>query len=53
MCKVLGIETTDNILKTVGHHKDVTLLWDQGVHSDREILTYRPDIIIGNKRDKL
>ena len=31
---------------------DVTLLWNQAVHTDREVTANRPDIIIKNKKDK-
>jgi hypothetical protein len=48
--KILGIETTENmyshIPKPVCQHKDITVLWNQGVQTDREVLANRPDIII-------
>ena len=31
---------------------DVTVLWDQTVHTDREVTINRPDIIIKNKKEK-
>ena len=31
---------------------DVTVLWNQAVHSDREVTANRPDIIIKNKKEK-
>jgi len=31
---------------------DVTVLWNQAVHTDREVTTNRPDIIIKNKKGK-
>ena len=31
---------------------DVTVLWNQAVHTDREVTAYRPDIIIKNKKEK-
>jgi len=31
---------------------DVTLLWNQAVHTDREVTSNRPDIIIKNKKEK-
>ena len=31
---------------------DVTVLWNQAVHTDREVTAYRPDIIIRNKKEK-
>jgi hypothetical protein len=33
-------------------HEDVTALWNQGVHTEREATANRPDIIIKNKKDK-
>ena len=31
---------------------DVTVLWNQAVHTDREVTANRPDIIIRNKKEK-
>jgi len=31
---------------------DVTVLWNQAVHTDREVTANRPDIIIKNKKEK-
>ena len=31
---------------------DVTALWNQAVHTDREVTANRPDIIIKNKKEK-
>ena len=31
---------------------DVTVLWNQAVHTDREVPANRPDIIIKNKKEK-
>jgi hypothetical protein len=31
---------------------DVTELWNQAVHTDREVTANRPDIIIKNKKEK-
>jgi hypothetical protein len=31
-------------------HEDTTVLWNQGVLTDREVLANIPDIIIKNKR---
>jgi len=31
---------------------DVTALWNQAVHADREVTANRPDIIIKNKKEK-
>jgi hypothetical protein len=56
ICKKLGIETVENwysrIPKPVTEHEDVTVLWSQGIQTEREVLAYRPDIIIKNKKDK-
>jgi hypothetical protein len=57
MCKTLGIETTGNwyshIPKPVCEHEDIIVLWNQGVQTDREVLTNRPNIIIENKKYKV
>jgi hypothetical protein len=57
ICKTLGIETTENwyshIPKPVCQHEDITVLWNQGVQTDREVLANRPDIIIKNMKDKI
>ena len=31
---------------------DVTVLWNQAVHTDREVTANRPDMIIKNKKEK-
>jgi len=31
---------------------DVTALWNQAVHTDREVTANRPDIIIKNKKKR-
>jgi len=31
---------------------DVTVLWNQAVHTDREVTASKPDIIIKNKKEK-
>jgi hypothetical protein len=50
MCKTLGTETRENwychIPKPVCQHEDRTVLWNQGVKTDREVVANRPDIII-------
>jgi hypothetical protein len=57
ICKTLGIETTENwyshIHKPVCKNVDITVLWNQGVQTDREVLANRPNIIIKNKKDKI
>ena len=54
ICKTLGIETTDkwytHVPKPVYEEGDVTVLWNQAVHTDREVTANRPDIIIKNKK---
>ena len=32
---------------------DVTVLWKQAVHTDREVTANRPDIIIKNNKEKI
>jgi hypothetical protein len=57
ICKILGIETTKNwythIPKSVSQHEDITVPWNQGAQTDREVLANRPNIIIKNKKDKI
>jgi hypothetical protein len=31
---------------------DITVLWNQAVHTSREVTANRPDIIIKNKKEK-
>jgi hypothetical protein len=54
--KDLGIERTDkwytHMPKPVYEEGDVTMLWNQAVHTDREVTANRPDIIIKNKKEK-
>ena len=38
--------------KQVYEEGDVTVLWNQAVHTDREVTANRPDIIIKNKKEK-
>jgi hypothetical protein len=56
ICKALGIETTDawytHKPKPVYEKGDVTVLWNQAVHTDREVTANRPDIIIKNNKEK-
>ena len=55
-CKALGIETTDkrytHVPKPVYEEGDVTVLWNQAVHTETEVTANRPDIIIKNKKEK-
>jgi hypothetical protein len=57
ICKTLGIETTENwyshIPKPVCQHEDITILWNQGIQTDREVLKNRPDVLIKNMKDKI
>jgi len=57
MCKALGIETTDkwytHMSKPVYEEGDVTVLWNQAIHTDREVTANKPDIIIKNKKEKI
>ena len=56
VCKALGIETTDkwytHVPKPVYEEGDVTVLWNQEVHTDREVTANRSDIITKNKKRK-
>jgi hypothetical protein len=38
--------------KPVCEEGDVTVLWNQAEHTDREVTANRPDIIIKNKKEK-
>ena len=53
---MLGIETTDkwytHMPKPVCEEGDVTVLWNQVVHTQREVTANRPDIVIKNKKEK-
>jgi len=53
---IQSIETTDkwctHMPKPVYDEGDVTVLWNQAVHTDREVKANRPDIIIKNKKGK-
>jgi hypothetical protein len=52
----LGIETADkwytHMPKPVYEEGDFTELWNQAVHTDKEVTANRPDIIIKNKKEK-
>ena len=54
--KALGSETTDkwytHMPTPVCEEGDVTVLWNQAVHTDREGTANRTDIIIKNKKEK-
>jgi hypothetical protein len=38
--------------KPICEHENVTMLWNQGVNTDREVTANRPDIIIKNKKER-
>jgi hypothetical protein len=52
----VGIVTAENwyshIPKPVTEHEDITVLRNQGIQTDTEVLANRPDIIVKNKKDK-
>jgi len=56
ICKVLGTETTEKwytlMPKPVYEEGDVTVLWKQAVHIDREVTANRPDIIVKKKKKR-
>jgi hypothetical protein len=56
MCKVISIETADKLYthmpKPVYEVGDVTVVWNQEVHTDREITANRTNILIKNKKEK-
>ena len=41
-----------HVPKPVYEEGDVIVLWNQQVHTDREVTANRPDIIIKNKKEK-
>jgi len=57
ICKALGIETADKwytlMPKPVYEEGDVTMLWNQAVHTDREVTGNRPVIIIKKKKENM
>jgi hypothetical protein len=52
--QTLGIQRTGkwntHMPKPVYEEGDVTVSWNQAVHTDREVTANRPDIIIKNKK---
>ena len=56
ICKILGNETANmwytHMPKPVCEEGDVTVLWNQAVHTDGEVTANRPDIIIKNNKEK-
>jgi hypothetical protein len=57
ICKALGIGKADkryiHMSKPVYEEGDVRVLWNQAVHTDREVTTNRPDIMIKNRKGKI
>jgi hypothetical protein len=43
----------NNNNKSVCQHEDITVLWNQGVQTVREVLANRTDIIIKDIKDKI
>jgi hypothetical protein len=58
ICRAVGIEMTDkwythtHTPKSMYEQVDVTVLWNQTVHTDREVTANGSDIIIKNKKEK-
>jgi len=56
ICKEFGIEVKDRWYehepRTVTEKKNITILWDMPIHTDRTIAANRPNIVLQNKKDK-
>jgi hypothetical protein len=56
ICKALGVETTDewytHAPNPICEHENVTVLCNQGVHTERQVTANKPDIVIENKKEK-
>jgi hypothetical protein len=50
--RIIAENWYSHIPKPVTEHEDVTVFWNKGIQTDREVLANRPDIIIKNKKDK-
>jgi hypothetical protein len=50
--KANGTHKHTHMPKPACEQGGVTVLWNQAVHTDREVTAYRPDIIIKNKKEK-
>jgi hypothetical protein len=52
ICKALDFETTEMVHTHMPKlvYEDITVLWNQAVHTDREVTANRPDIMIKNKK---
>jgi len=48
---IIGNNNNNNN-KPVFEERDVTVLWNQAVHTEKEVTANRPDIIIKNKKEK-
>jgi hypothetical protein len=50
ICKTLGIGTTENwyshVPKPVWQHEGITVMWNQGIQTNREVLAKKRDIVI-------
>jgi hypothetical protein len=46
------IHTHTHTPKPVCEREGVTVLWNQGVYTDREVTANRPDVIIKNRKEK-
>jgi hypothetical protein len=57
ICKALGIEMTDknhtHTPKPVCELEAVTVLLNQGVHTDREVTANRPDIMTRKRKQRI
>jgi hypothetical protein len=42
-----------HVPKPVCKHEDITVLWNQGVQTEGEVLANRPAIIIKNKKERI
>ena len=55
VCKAVGNEMADTGTHTCPSqcmNRKMLVLWNQAVHTDREVTANRPDIIIKNKKEK-
>jgi len=41
-----------NTRKVLNNNNNVTVLWNKELRTDREVMSYRPDIIIKNSKAK-
>ena len=48
---IIGNNNNNNN-KPVFEERDATVLWNQAVHTEKEVTANRPDIIIKNKKEK-